>query len=513
MADLVFSRDDLLSPSSVDPSAPSYWKAENHVAHGGAAGAGGTCTAGTDNSNYLRAEEWSADVEELMLPGRTETVPLTLAAGTALLRWREEVKMYAKLRDQGLTDAAAPGSDAKSIEDPAFLDAHEREARNVEWPASKIRSVWLSALTDLEAKLDTVIHDMHGGGAFIKLSVRSPKDAAFSLSRFHKLVRERFKEEEDQRLYSIAVNLTAPIQHAALSGGAGGVGSRMESTVGGGGTEGTAHGTTEGKEEGVGEGTGEGAGDETTRSDDVRIVKWAAWQSLKVRSGREAVRLLQRSERAYVDILQQELFSAGQKAGFDLSVHVTEFFEGFDPDWEFRGFVSQGKRTALTAYNPWVFDARQHRHKAQILARIVEVWDRAAPRVRCENYSIDFAVDPHRIGGGDGGGGGASHGGSSGGRSEGRGGGRSGGRGGGSGDGGGGGGDEEAACWIVEINAFLPPLAGCGLYRYEDPTDRKLLLEGPFSFRVRDKPATDADFVQVLSGREPTAVCECVTGV
>ena len=165
-----------------------------------------------------------------MLPGRTETVPLTLAAGTALLRWREEVKMYAKLRDQNLTSA-------KSIEDPAFLDAHEREARNVEWPASKIRSVWLSALTDLEAKLDTVIHDMHGG-AFIKLSVRSPKDAAFSLSRFHKLVRERFKEEEDQRLYSIAVNLTAPIQHAALSGGTGGGGGGGGGRGGGGGAGG-----------------------------------------------------------------------------------------------------------------------------------------------------------------------------------------------------------------------------------------------------------------------------------
>jgi hypothetical protein len=225
------------------------------------------------------------------------------------------------------------------------------------------------------------------------------------------------------------------------------------------------------------------------------------------------VRLLQRSERAYVDILQQELFSAGQKSGFDLSVHVTEFFEGFDPDWEFRGFVSQGKRTALTAYNPWVFDARQHRHKAQIRARIFEVWDRAAPRVRCENYSIDFAVDPHQIARGDDGrGGGASHGDSGGGRS----GGGGSGRGGGSGDGGGGGGDAEAACWIVEINAFLPPLAGCGLYRYEDLTDRKLLLEGPFSFRVRDKPATDADFVQVLTGRETTARCVSlvyVTGV
>lgn len=40
-----------------------------------------------------------------------------------------------------------------------------------------------------------------------------------------------------------------------------------------------------------------------------------------------------------------------------LQVHVFEFFSALDPAWEFRGFVVNGQRTALTAYNPWIYDA------------------------------------------------------------------------------------------------------------------------------------------------------------
>ena len=28
--------------------------------------------------------------------------------------------------------------------------------------------------------------------------------------------------------------------------------------------------------------------------------------------------------------------------------------------------------------------------------------------------------------------------------------------------------------WIVEINDFLPPLAGCGVFKYGDPDDRSV---------------------------------------
>ena len=44
--------------------------------------------------------------------------------------------------------------------------------------------------------------------------------------------------------------------------------------------------------------------------------------------------------------------ATGEGDGFSMDVHVSRFFNDFDPLWEFRGFVSEGKVTALTAYNP-----------------------------------------------------------------------------------------------------------------------------------------------------------------
>jgi hypothetical protein len=37
--------------------------------------------------------------------------------------------------------------------------------------------------------------------------------------------------------------------------------------------------------------------------------------------------------------------------------------------------------------------------------------------------------------------------------------------------------------WIVEINAFLPPLAGSGLFGMHVSADRDLITNGPFTFR------------------------------
>jgi hypothetical protein len=49
----------------------------------------------------------------------------------------------------------------------------------------------------------------------------------------------------------------------------------------------------------------------------------------------------------------------------------------------------------------------------------------------------------------------------------------------------------------VEINNFLPPLAGSGLFNYNDSADRELLLHSngprPFEFRIRTEPMQTAD--------------------
>lgn len=231
--------------------------------------------------------------------------------------------------------------------------------------------------------------------------------------------------------------------------------------------------------------------------------------------------MLLRSDRIYIDILQHELFASRLKSGaeaaddaesidFNLNVHVHPFRPEIDPGWEFRGFVSQGCRTGLTAYNPWFFDQKIVQCRSEILAmvnshahislssskclimQIEAVWDEATPLVKCADFSIDFAVTPSLT-----------------------------------------------KCFIVEVitdvaSGYIyfylvfffdachhrsthschrwPALVFSGTlnytfvctaprltilvhFSYHDQADRDLILSGPFEFRVKETPTTPADFV------------------
>lgn len=112
----------------------------------------------------------------------------------------------------------------------------------------------------------------------------------------------------------------------------------------------------------------------------------------------------------------------------------------------------EGRRTALTVYSPYVYSPGLHvARREELLALLTATWDAAAAQVErhVSSYSIDFAVAP-----------------------------------------------DLSRCWVVEVNAFLPPLAGSGLFRYAVPADRAVLAgEAPFEFRVKTAPLAPADFV------------------
>ena len=338
-----------------------------------------------EGNTYLRAEEWLKDLAEFTLPARHSQVKLTHGMGAALMRYREELKMYAAIRDQELAGTGA----GPSMECAEFLD-QRHAAVKAEWPSGKERGAWWRDLEALRALLEEQI-GQHPHGAFVKFSVRSPKDAAGMMACFQPLLREH-----------VRASGVHPDSPEALSA-------------------------------------------------DVSALKYASWKALRCRSGEDAVLLFARSDRIYLDILQHELFSKGDKdAAFDLSVHVFEFFTGFDPDWEFRAFCAAGQRTSITAYNPWVYSRDMIDKQGPILRLITALWDRAQPRIASQNYSLDFAVAPDLSG-----------------------------------------------CWIVELNNFLPPLAGCGLFDYHAEADRQILMHGPFEFRIRTTHVTEDDFSRV----------------
>jgi hypothetical protein len=166
---LVRSADPNYGAAAVG-NEPSYWREENHA----------------QEENYLRAEEWADDVREFMLPGKHKQVVMSSANCSAILRYREELKMYAALHNEKL---ATSGKTVDAMLDPDFLDQQHSRVLE-EWPRSEMRKQWLSALMDLQTKLQDIIVPL-SGGAFVKLSVRSPKDAALCMPNWKSLAEEQ----------------------------------------------------------------------------------------------------------------------------------------------------------------------------------------------------------------------------------------------------------------------------------------------------------------------------------
>mmetsp|Transcript_17272 Transcript_17272/g.51057 ORF Transcript_17272/g.51057 Transcript_17272/m.51057 type:complete len:471 (+) Transcript_17272:220-1632(+) len=361
-------RDGAGSRAAARGAAPDaghpYWSAEFHAP-----------------TNMLRGEFWAPPLRPFVLPGAADPsiVPLRQDEGSAVLRYVEEVKMYANLEAEKRRVLVE-----EVLDDAAFWDGQDDRIRK-EWPASATRGPWLEALAKLEAAVNTAVIRHGAGGVFVKLSARSPKDAVLRTSRY-------------------AEGITAAA--AAL---------RVD-------------------------------GAPLTLTDEVRAIKRASWAAMHVHTGRDALTLLLRSDRVYKDILCHELFCArpGAASEFRLDVFVHGWFPRLDPEFEFRGFVKGGVRTALTAYNPWLYNEVIHRQRDRVLQIIEALWGKVDAKIPdgMQDYTIDFAVDPSLNG----------------------------------------------DVWVVEVNNTLPPMAGSCLFKYSHPIDRKILEEGPFQFRVLEAP-------------------------
>ena len=196
-----------------------------------------------------------ADIGDLTFPTKRTSVPIAHEEAIALLRYVEEVKMYANIEQQRRDNSKSNDSGCNASEevtpsafdDPAFLDARHEEMMK-EWEASSgERARWFEALEGFLSKLEAALQEFKGA-AFIKLSVRSPKDAVFKLASFTDYLKERLAEN------------THP-------------------------------------------------GSEMALSEDVAAIKYASWKCLQVETAIDALTLLVRSERVYLDILQVSIHS------------------------------------------------------------------------------------------------------------------------------------------------------------------------------------------------------------
>mmetsp|Transcript_41733 Transcript_41733/g.69710 ORF Transcript_41733/g.69710 Transcript_41733/m.69710 type:complete len:146 (-) Transcript_41733:619-1056(-) len=89
-----------------------------------------------------------------------------------------------------------------------------------------------------------------------------------------------------------------------------------------------------------------------------------------------------------------------------------------------------GEPTALTIYNDFFFDERIVAHKAEIEKQIMQLWERVRDRIhrKSQNYCIDFALAASL-----------------------------------------------EKIFIIEVNNFVAPVAGSGLFDYHKEADRKVL--------------------------------------
>lgn len=150
---VVISPDSLGQEKQKDSTSPSYWSPENHT-----------------SNNYLRVDKWLPDVEEFMFHGGSSTVTLSRDAGCALLRYREDIKMFAALEDQRRRGENNSDGFVESLNDPAFWDDHWDNALK-EWPSYPTKSKWLETFLDLRDALDSAIVSTTDRCAFVKLSV------------------------------------------------------------------------------------------------------------------------------------------------------------------------------------------------------------------------------------------------------------------------------------------------------------------------------------------------------
>lgn len=344
--------------------------------------------------SYDRIENWLPDVEEYTFP--TKLIDLTADEAYALLKYRDETKLRAAVRDQerrekGRKEAFAPLDEhaEKSIHDPAFLDEMHQFIMT-DWARDPEVISWYLSLKRLKTKLDAGIKAIISGnnsenkskidesknreaGAFIKLSTRSPKDATLNLTRTYHHIRRKLAESKLNLLPN-----TKP------------------------GTEIVA--------------------------EDLDILNEACTRTLRVTNGNEALRLLLESDRAHADISAHQLYLEGEEK-FNLKIAARKWCDEIDSNWEFRLFVVKGMPTALTIYNDFYFDERILKAKEQIEEVILNQWRKVKDKVhrKSKNYCIDFAVTPSL-----------------------------------------------EKVFIIELNNFLAPVAGSGLFEYHNAKDRKV---------------------------------------
>jgi len=127
--------------------------------------------------------------------------------------------------------------------------------------------------------------------------------------------------------------------------------------------------------------------------------------SLRSRTGREAMNLIVTSERVYSDILlaldcfdieskvdSEDEHDGKKEVNWDTRIFIRKWDDRVRDDYEFRGFVYQGKLTALSQYNHYCVFPYLMEQKDMLCSLMFDFFDTVKDKILLENYIIDFCV-------------------------------------------------------------------------------------------------------------------------
>lgn len=195
----------------------------------------------------------------------------------------------------------------------------------------------------VEMKIESAISSLPhpSNGAFIRLSTRSPKDAALSSLRIRELIAEGIASHTEARPdASIAEQM----------------------------------------------------------SEDLNIFTIASCAALKITTAQDAVKLLLHSQRVFDDIMRCDLdmeMSADSKDPEDywnLKLVVREWWPHLFPPFEFRCFVYDDFMTAITQYYSLTYYPEVVDNSEVIRDMILDKWNEVHSLLHMHCYTIDFAI-------------------------------------------------------------------------------------------------------------------------
>mmetsp|Transcript_9101 Transcript_9101/g.12507 ORF Transcript_9101/g.12507 Transcript_9101/m.12507 type:complete len:441 (+) Transcript_9101:137-1459(+) len=291
----------------------------------------------TSTEDFFRIENWYPVLKDFTFA--TTFLPITTDEAKAIMKFRELLRLHILmlLQEEQEIESKKPENEQKPI---IFVtEEHmEKAHQNTE---KMIDPAILETLNQLADKVDAVLKDFNGG-AFVRFSTRSPKDAALTS-----------KKMKDMLQKEVLANIENPNEYKDH-------------------TEWTQR-------------------QKNDIQDMISFTRCCSW-SLKVNSGREAINLFLHSQRAYEDIIHGLLYQGEAKFGMTLIIRK---WEHFFPDWEFRVFVFNKRINACTQYYPQCFQPHMTPIKQQIKDKIREFHEAQIKLLMpIPSYTMDVVMSP-----------------------------------------------------------------------------------------------------------------------